>query len=128
MHLNAKSFNGKNLSIGHIDRIFVVMKNVYLGGCLSLPGAINMYMTIIFKHLPQNGLANQKQISCGAFFVLWEGCCNILYKWTKAHEHDDRHVYKVKSFKIFYFFRTSSLSIMKLGMEHRGLNVYKVYH
>ena len=50
-----------------MDRRFMFMEKMSLGGCLPRPWAIYMYMTIIFKHLLLwNCLANQSQTLCGA--------------------------------------------------------------
>ena len=34
-------------------------------GCRSCPGSIYMFMTVVFKDLLRNRLANQSQTSCG---------------------------------------------------------------
>ena len=50
-----------------MDRIFMFMKKFCPQGVVCpCPGAIYMYMTIIFKHLLLNRLANQSQTLCGA--------------------------------------------------------------
>ena len=56
------------------------------------PGAIYMYMTIIFKHLLlRNRLANQSQTSYGA--LLGRGN-ESLYKWSRSHDQDGHDGYK----------------------------------
>ena len=67
-------FNGGKLAGSmQIDRRFMVMKKkLSSGGCLPLSRAIYMYMTIIFKDLLLNHLANQNQTLSGA--SLGKGC------------------------------------------------------
>ena len=55
---------------------------------LPPPGAIYMYITMIFKDLLSNRLANQRQTSCGAFLGREN---ERLYKWSRSHEQDDSH-------------------------------------
>ena len=61
-------FNGGKLAGSmQIDRRFMVMKkNCPQGVVCPCPGAIYMYMTIIFKDLLLNHLANQSQTLSGA--------------------------------------------------------------
>ena len=96
MHLNGKnrkiSFNGRKLPRNEqMDRKFMFMKIFWAQGVVC-PGAIYMYMTIIFKHfLHRNCIANQSQTSCGASL---ERGNESLYKWSRSHDQDGRHGYK----------------------------------
>ena len=73
-----KWINGRN--------IYVFEKNKCpLGVVRPCPGAINMFTTIIFKHLLCNRLANQSQTLCGA--LLGTGY-ESLYKWSRSRSHD----------------------------------------
>ena len=50
-----------------MDRKFMFMKNICPQGVVCpCPGAIYMYINIIFKHLFKNRLASQSQTLCGA--------------------------------------------------------------
>ena len=51
-----------------------------------------------------------------------------LYKWSRSHDQDGHHahIYGKKPSKIFSY-RTNSPIIMKLGMKHYVLKLYKVY-
>ena len=87
------------------------------------PRAIYMYMTIILKHhLLWNHLANQSQTLCGAF--LGRGN-ESLYKWSRSHDQDGRHGYKKQKRLKTFFFRTRRPMILKLGMNHLGMEPYK---
>ena len=44
----------------------------------------------------------------------------ILYKWSRSHDKDGRHAN-------INLQRTRSPMILKLGMQHQGLKLYKVY-
>ena len=76
-----------------MDRRLMLMENFSPWGVVCpCPGAIYMYMTIIFKDLLLlNCLANQSQTSCGA--SLGRGN-ESLYKWSRSHDQDGRHGYK----------------------------------
>ena len=79
-----KSFNGGKLAAkDYIDWIIVFMKKQLPQGVVCpCPGAIYMYMTIIFKHLLLwNRLANQRQISFGA--SLGRGKESV-YNWSRS--------------------------------------------
>ena len=77
MHLNGENcqnvtfskmlLNGGKLAGSmQMDRRFMVMKKCPQGVVGPCPGAIYMYMTIIFKHLSlRNRLANQSQTLSG---------------------------------------------------------------
>ena len=61
------------------------------GSVCPHPGAIYMYITVIFKDLLLNRLANQSQTLCGEFL----GRMNeSLYKWSRSHDQDGRHGHK----------------------------------
>ena len=136
MHLNGKkrkmSFNGKKLAKNEqMDRRFMFTKIFWAQSVVCpcpraiYPGAIYMCMTIIFKHLLLwNLLVNQSQTLCGALL----GRVNeSLYKWSKSHDQDGRNGYKQqKPLKIF-FSRTRRPMILKLGMKHQAMKLYKVY-
>ena len=48
-----------------------------------------------------------------------------LYKWSRSHDQDGHHAHIwQKPLKIFS--RTKSLLILKLGMQHWGLKLYKI--
>ena len=73
------------------------------GGCLSLPGAIYMYITIIFKHyLLQNILANQIQIACEASIICKGDNCLFEVPWSHGFmtKMAATPIYGKKSFKI----------------------------
>ena len=57
---------GKLAGSMQMYRRFMVMKKNVLGVVCPCPGAIYMYMTIIFKHLLLKHLANQSQTLSGA--------------------------------------------------------------
>ena len=83
------------------------------------PGAIYMYMTKIFK---QNAWPIKAKL-CGA--SLGRGN-DSLYKWSRSCEQDGRQGYKKqKPLKIFSF-RTRGHMILKLNMNHLGMELYKV--
>ena len=58
---------------------------------------------------------------CLAFFHLLH-----LYKWSRSYGQDGRNAYMVKTIKIFS--RTRRPMILKLGLWHCGLKLYKVYN
>ena len=91
-----KSFNwGKLAAKDYIDWIILFMKKNDLGGVVCpCPGAVYMYITIIFKHLLWNHLANQCQISYES--SLGSGK-ESLCKWYRSH--DQAGPYMVKTFK-----------------------------
>ena len=97
MHLNGKnrkiSFNGRKLARNEqMNRKFMFMKIFWAQGVVCpCPGAIYMYMTIIFKHLLRNRLANQSQTLCGASL---ERGNESLYKWSRSLDQDGRHGYR----------------------------------
>ena len=76
-----------------MDRRFMFMEKFWpLGVVCPCPGAIYMYISIMFKHLLLgNCLANQSQTSCGA--SLGRGK-ESLYKWSRSHDQDGRNGYK----------------------------------
>ena len=62
--IDGKNQEGKTYSKWPASRkVYVYIKNLTLGGKMSVR---DMYMTIIFKQLLQNCLANQSQITFGA--------------------------------------------------------------
>ena len=63
-------WRAKHAGNGQIDRISMFMeKEMSPGVVCHCPGAIHIYMTIIFKHhLLRNSLANQSQTLCGGTF------------------------------------------------------------
>ena len=71
-----------------------------------------MYITIIFKHLLLNRLANQAQISCGA----------SLGRGTKVYINFIGHMTKMAAKPIYgknlKISRTRNPLILKLGMQH----------
>ena len=87
-----KSFNGGKLAAkDSIDWIILLMKNIWPQGVFcTCRGAIHMYITIIFKHLLWNRLANQSQISCGAFLGREN---ESLYIWSRLHDQDGCHAH-----------------------------------
>ena len=88
------SLNGRKLSgNGQMDRRFRFMKIFWPQGLVCpCPGAIYMYMNVIFKHLLLwNCLASQSQTSYG---VSLGNRNKSLYKWSMSHGQDGRHGYK----------------------------------
>ena len=72
-------------------RLMILKKFGPQGSVCPHPGAIYMYITMIFKDLLRNRLANQSQTLCGAFL----GRVNeSLYNWSRSHDLDGRHGYK----------------------------------
>ena len=49
-----------------------------------------------------------------------------LYKWSRLNDQDGRHVHG-KTFKKNFFSRRGSPMILKIGMQHQRLKLYKVY-
>ena len=48
-----------------------------------------------------------------------------LYMWLRSNDHGGHYTHILLFFLIFI--RTKSVMIIKVGMKHPGLNVYKVY-
>ena len=73
-------------------RLMILKKFGPQGSVCPHPGAIYMYITVIFIDLLfLNCLANQSQTLCGAFL----GRVNeIVYKWSRSHDQDGCHGYK----------------------------------
>ena len=132
MHLNGKnkkiSFTGRKLAMDEqMDRKFMFMKIFLAQGVVCpCPGAIYMYMTIIFKHHLQylKPLGQSNQTLCSASL---ERGNESLYKWSSSHDQDGRHGYKKQKplMKIF-FSRTRRPMILKLGMKQQAMELYKV--
>ena len=75
-----------------MDKRLMLMENFSPWGVVCpCPGAIYMYMTIIFKHLLLNRSDNQSQTLCEASL---ERGNESLYKWSRSHDQDGRHGYK----------------------------------
>ena len=56
----------------------------------------------------------------------WEGGTKV-YKWSRSHDQDSGHAHIwLKPLKNFFSI-TSSPMILKLGMKHSVLKLYKVY-
>ena len=73
-------------------RLMILKKFGPQGSVCSHPGAIYMYITVIFKDLLLlNCLANQSQTLCGG--SLRRGNEN-LYEWSWSHDQDGCHGYK----------------------------------
>ena len=86
------------------------------------PGAIYMYITIIFKHrLLWNRLANQSQILCEASME-WGNQGNMTYMTKMA----DLPIYGKNPSKIFFSESGGPIS-KKHGMKHQWLKYYNVY-
>ena len=65
-------------------------------------------------------LASQSQISCGASLGMGK---ESIYKWPMSHDHVGR-LFHIKKIPLKIFFPgTRSLIILKLGMQHRRLEV-----
>ena len=84
-----------------------------------------IYGDPLVKDLLWNRLTDQSQISYEASFG--KGKKIYLHKWSRSHYQDGRHTqYMVQTFKIFLS-RTRSPMILKLDMQHQGLELSKVY-
>ena len=113
---------GKTCSKGLNGLIYCVYeKSIYTpGGCLPLPwGYIHVY-----DHYFQSRLANHRQISCGA--SLGRGK-ESLYKWSRSHDPDGHHAHIWLKHSKIISYRINGSMILKLGMEHYELKLYKVY-
>ena len=89
-----KSFNGGKLAAKDLmDLINVLMRNNLPKGVVgSCPGAIHMYMTQFSKlFLLCNSLANQSQISCGAY----------LGRGKKVYINGPGHITKMADTRIY---------------------------
>ena len=117
------SFNGKKRARNEQMDRFMFMK-IFGPRGLSAPAprVIYMRMTKIFKHLLfGNRFANQSQTLCGAKFGRgMKVCINSQGHMTKMAINNK------KMLKIF-FFRTRRPMILKLGMKHQGMELYKIY-
>ena len=131
MHLNGENcqnviWREKLYGNGQMDWIFMILNiKVPQGQVCPHPGAIYIYITVIFKDLLLwYCLANQSQTLYGAFLGREN---ESLYEWSRSHDQGGRHGYKwQKPLKIF-FYRTWRPMILKLGMKHQGEKFYKVY-
>ena len=92
----------------------------------SHPGAIYMYISIIFKRLLLwNRLANQSQILCEAS-IEWGNQCVYINNLGHMTKMAAMPIYDKNPSKIF-FSETNRLISRKLGMKHRWLNYSNVY-
>ena len=88
------------------------------------PGSV---VVVIVHHFqmssPLKPLDQSMPILCGA--LLGRGN-ESLYKWSRSHDQDGRHAHIwLKPLKIFS--RTRSPRTLKIGMQHKGLKLYKDY-
>ena len=110
-----------------MDRSLMCMKNFSPWGFVCpCPRTIYMHISIIMKHLlPWNCLANQSQTSYMEH--PWEG-------GKKVYINGQGHMTKMaamainrkKPLKVF-FSRTRRPMILRLGVKHQWLELYKVY-
>ena len=79
---------GKLAGNRQMDRRFLLIKIWPYGGVCLCPGAISVYITIIFKPLlrfSETSFANQSQASRGASIGSGD---ESLYKWSRSHDQD----------------------------------------
>ena len=99
------------------------MKKIPQGVVFPCPGAIRMYMITIFKALLlSNRLVNQSQISWEPH---WEGK-------KKVYINGPGHMTKMAAMSIYGIklkqsTPTELIVLMKFGMKHLVLKLYKVY-
>ena len=51
----------------------------------------------------------------------------VYIKWSRSHDQDGRHGYEYQKPPKIIFVRTRGPMILKLGMKHQAIELYKVY-
>ena len=112
--------------------LFIVRQRVYvyeniLGpeGCLPLPrGCVHVYGRGIEASSLKLLKTNQSQAWCGAFL----GRVNeSLYEWSRSRDQGGRRGYRWRRPLKVFFSRTGRPMILKHGMKHQAIELYKVY-
>ena len=102
---------------------FLYEKKFTPGGCLPLARG---YIHVYHHYFRTSSLKSLDQSTPNFILSLRGKGEESLYKWSRSHDQDGRHAHIwQKPSKIFY--RTNSPMVMKLGMEHYVLKLYKVY-
>ena len=100
-------------------------KTLTPGGCLPLPrGYIHVYYHHFQISSRLKSLGQSKPNFMWSLFRKWE---KSLYKWSRSLDQDGRHAHILSKPLKYFFFRTGSPMILKLGMQHQRLKIYKLY-
>ena len=113
---------GKNLQqIPIVTESLCLYKKMTPGSCLPLPrGHVHVYEHYFQTSFQFKAKFYSEPLEGGG------GGGKSLYKWSRSHYQDGYHAHIwLKPLKIF--FRSRSPMILKLGLDHWGLKVYKVY-
>ena len=119
------SFVGKTLQANGLN--FDDSEKIWTPGvCLPPPrGNIHVYYSDIQRSSSLKLLGQSKPNFMRSIVRKWRN--ESIYKWSRSHDQDGCHGYKYqKPLKIF-FSRTRRPMILKLGMKHQAMELYKVY-